>query len=98
VDPALAKVIQAQLPPAAAGSGNQGYAVENSHQARINASGYQSSMDSAIMHHPEAGDVLRNIKMEKTIAGKKMIAAKAISANPALMNVIQDWMLNQGKA
>jgi hypothetical protein len=55
-------------------------------------------MDSAIMHHPEAGDVLRNIKMEKTIAGKKMIAAKAISANPALMNVIQDWMLNQGKA
>ncbi|MES1994434.1 MAG: hypothetical protein V4457_12795 [Pseudomonadota bacterium] len=76
---------------------NQGHAVEHSEQARVNARGYQASMDQAADQNPQFGNFLREIKMEKTVAGKQAVARAAIAANPAAAQAIQGWMLAQGK-
>lgn len=99
LDKAGAQAIQQEIQRQRVGipsGGNQGYAVEFSHQARINANGYQSSMDQAASaaKSPAEQAAILDIKMTKSVAEKK---AKMAAYTAQGLGPFPEWMGETGQ-
>ena len=101
IDPLEAQRLQALavgLPDT--GGGNQGYAVEHSEQARVNARGYQmfaveASRQAAASGQPDLAQAILAVAHEKTIDGKKALAQAFAATHPGKQ--IPPELLKQGK-
>lgn len=88
------------LKPGANSDANQGYAVEHSEQARVNARGYQmfaveASRQAAAAGEPDLAQAILAVAHEKTIDGKKALAQAFAATHPGKQ--IPPELLKQGK-